>query len=295
MIEPLDVFDFHNFMARSYLILTDSGGIQAEAPSLGKPVLVMRDKTERPEGIKAGTLRLVGTDDPETFEMVQREMARRTKGRNRHSGVHLFSGKIKCGDCGGWYGSKVWHSNDVYKRTIWQCNQKYKNEKRCTTPFLDEATIKARFLTAANILLAGRSDAIRTCEAAIKTVFDLTDLLAEQARLHGEMELLSGMMEESIRQNATVALDQAEYQKRFDDLSQRFDTVKQQHSEVSDRISDLKSRKGEMMDFLKLLKKQEDEVTVFSDGLWTGLLDYTTIYADGRMTFTFKNGQTIDG
>jgi DNA invertase Pin-like site-specific DNA recombinase len=210
--------------------------------------------------------------DPETFEMVQREMARRTKGRNRHSGVHLFSGKIKCGDCGGWYGSKVWHSNDVYKRTIWQCNQKYKNEKRCTTPFLDEATIKARFLTAANILLAGRPDAIRTCEAAIKTVFDLTDLLAEQARLHGEMELLSGMMEESIRQNATVALDQAEYQKRFDDLSQRFDTVKQQHSEVSDRISDLKSRKGEMMDFLKLLKKQEDQVTVFSDGLWTGLL-----------------------
>ena len=233
--------------------------------------------------------------DPETFEMVQREMARRTKGRNRHSGVHLFSGKIKCGDCGGWYGSKVWHSNDVYKRTIWQCNQKYKNEKRCTTPFLDEATIKARFLTAANILLAGRPDAIRTCEAAIKTVFDLTDLLAEQARLHGEMELLSGMMEESIRQNATVALDQAEYQKRFDDLSQRFDTAKQQHSEVSDRISDLKSRKGEMMDFLKLLKKQEDEVTVFSDGLWTGLLDYATVYADGRMTFTFKNGQTIDG
>ena len=103
------------------------------------------------------------------------------------------------------------------------------------------------------------------------------------------------MMEESIRQNATVALDQAEYQKRFDDLSQRFDTVKQQHSEVTDRISDMKSRKGEMMDFLKLLKKQEDEVTVFSDGLWTGQLDYTTVYADGRMTFTFKNGQTIDG
>ena len=233
--------------------------------------------------------------DPETFEMVQREMARRTKGRNRHSGVHLFSGKIKCGDCGGWYGSKVWHSNDVYKRIIWQCNQKYKNEKRCTTPFLDEATIKARFLTAANILLAGRSDAIRTCEAAIKTVFDLTDLQAEQARLHGEMELLSGMMEESIRQNATVALDQAEYQKRFDNMSQRFDTVKQQHSDVTDRISDMKSRKGEMMDFLKLLKKQEDEVTVFSEGLWTGLLDYATVFADGRMTFTFKNGQTIDG
>ena len=63
LIEPLDVLDFHNFMKASYLILTDSGGIQEEAPSLGKPVLVMRDTTERPEGIEAGTLKLVGTDE----------------------------------------------------------------------------------------------------------------------------------------------------------------------------------------------------------------------------------------
>lgn len=63
IIEPLEVFDFHNFLARSYLIVTDSGGIQEEAPSLGKPVLVMRDTTERPEGIKAGTLKLVGTNE----------------------------------------------------------------------------------------------------------------------------------------------------------------------------------------------------------------------------------------
>ena len=63
IIEPLDVLDFHNFIARSYMILTDSGGIQEEAPSLGKPVLVMRDTTERPEGIAAGTLKLVGTNE----------------------------------------------------------------------------------------------------------------------------------------------------------------------------------------------------------------------------------------
>ena len=68
IIEPLEVLDFHNFLARSYLILTDSGGIQEEAPSLGKPVLVMRDTTERPEGIAAGTLKLVGTDEDVIYE-----------------------------------------------------------------------------------------------------------------------------------------------------------------------------------------------------------------------------------
>lgn len=68
IIEPLEVLDFHNFLARSFMILTDSGGIQEEAPSLGKPVLVMRDTTERPEGIKAGTLKLVGTDEQVIYD-----------------------------------------------------------------------------------------------------------------------------------------------------------------------------------------------------------------------------------
>lgn len=68
LIEPLEVFDFHNFQNKSYLIMTDSGGIQEEAPSLGKPVLVLRDTTERPEGIKAGTLKLTGTDEEVIYQ-----------------------------------------------------------------------------------------------------------------------------------------------------------------------------------------------------------------------------------
>ena len=72
LIEPLEVIDFHNFQNKSYIILTDSGGIQEEAPSLGKPVLVLRDTTERPEGIEAGTLKLVGTDE----DIIYRETKR---------------------------------------------------------------------------------------------------------------------------------------------------------------------------------------------------------------------------
>lgn len=77
IIEPLEVIDFHNFLSRSYLILTDSGGIQEEAPSLGKPVLVMRDTTERPEGIKAGTLKLVGTEEDTIYQEFSRLLANR--------------------------------------------------------------------------------------------------------------------------------------------------------------------------------------------------------------------------
>lgn len=71
IIEPLEVFDFHNFLNKSYIIMTDSGGIQEEAPSLGKPVLVLRDTTERPEGIEAGTLKLVGTDEDNIYKITK--------------------------------------------------------------------------------------------------------------------------------------------------------------------------------------------------------------------------------
>ncbi|USY32435.1 UDP-N-acetylglucosamine 2-epimerase (non-hydrolyzing) [Bacillus velezensis] len=71
LIEPLEVIDFHNFASRSYFILTDSGGVQEEAPSLGKPVLVLRDTTERPEGVEAGTLKLAGTDEETIYQMAK--------------------------------------------------------------------------------------------------------------------------------------------------------------------------------------------------------------------------------
>ena len=84
IIEPLEVLDFHNFLNRSYMILTDSGGIQEEAPSLGKPVLVMRDTTERPEGIAAGTLKLVGTDEENIYHHF-------TQSLNAYTSVHILS------------------------------------------------------------------------------------------------------------------------------------------------------------------------------------------------------------
>lgn len=90
MIEPLDVLDFHNFIARSYLILTDSGGIQEEAPSLGKPVLVMRDTTERPEGVQAGTLQLVGTKEQDIYEKTKELLENDNKYRSMSLAINPY-------------------------------------------------------------------------------------------------------------------------------------------------------------------------------------------------------------
>ena len=94
LIEPLEVIDFHNFIAKSHIILTDSGGIQEEAPSLGKPVLVLRDTTERPEGISAGTLKLVGTDEETIYNETKKlltnneEYSKMSKASNPYGDGH---------------------------------------------------------------------------------------------------------------------------------------------------------------------------------------------------------------
>ena len=127
--------------------------------------------------------------DPEVFEMVQREMAKRGKGKKYHSGVHAFSTKIKCGECGSWYGSKVWHSNSKYRKTIWQCNHKFDGDCRCQTPHLTDEEIQLHFLSAANKLLATKAAVIANGREMQALLFDTTELEAEQAQLLEETQL----------------------------------------------------------------------------------------------------------
>ena len=113
--------------------------------------------------------------------MVQTLMATRKKGRNHKSSVSIFSSKVKCGDCGSWYGPKVWHSNDAYRKVIWQCNHKFDGQK-CATPTLNEEQIKALFLKAANTVIGAKERFI--------AIFERTLAPAFLARMPKELPLL---------------------------------------------------------------------------------------------------------
>ena len=155
--------------------------------------------------------------------------------------------------------------------------------------------MKERFTVAVNQLLAGRDTAIAVYELGMANALDTTELEAQQQELLSEMEVLNGMIQQMIRQNASVAQDQTEYNKRFDALSQKFKEAEAKKDAVAQQISDIRNRRGTMEDFLRILKQQDGEVTTFSEKLWCGLLDYATAYSDGRRTFTFKNGSTFEG
>ena len=120
--------------------------------------------------------------DPATFEMVQNEIARRKQDGGRYSGVSIFAGKIKCGECGGWFGAKVWHSSDKYRRVIYRCSHKY-GGKKCQTPHVTEREVKTAFVTAFTRLVTGaiaeRSAKSERLAGFIKTLRAQKELLAE--------------------------------------------------------------------------------------------------------------------
>ena len=100
---------------------------------------------------------------PDEFDKVQIEFERRKRISRQYSGKSIFSSRIICGDCGSFFGSKVWNSTSKYRRVIWQCNNKFKGDHKCETPHLDEKTIKARFIAAFNAILDSKDNILEDC------------------------------------------------------------------------------------------------------------------------------------
>lgn len=229
---------------------------------------------------------------PEVFDLVQAELEKRKrKSGSRYSGVSIFSNKIKCGDCGSWYGSKVWHSTDQYRKVIYRCNHKYGDEK-CQTPHITEEEIKEIFVTAFNKLLTEKKEIIANVVLMRKTLFDTSDLTAERDALKEEMQMLVDRIQSCIAENARVAQDQEVYQKRYNGLADRYESAKKCYDEMVYAIEQKEAQGHKIQMFIQNLKKQNDIVTEFDDALWGSMVDFITIGRDYR-TVTFKDGTEI--
>ena len=173
---------------------------------------------------------------PSTFDRVQKLLALRKGGKNRISSVSIYSSKIKCGDCGSWYGSKTWHSTDKYRTRIWQCNHKF--EEHCTTPHLKEDEIQTLFIKGVNMLVKDKQEIIATHKEMVKTVFDTSSLENEQLKLEEELNIVADKVNNCINENARKLQDQDEYEKKYTSLVNRFNTVESRLKEVKAIIVD---------------------------------------------------------
>lgn len=129
--------------------------------------------------------------------MAQEEMRKRKQSSTYSSSANCFAGKIVCGECGGFYGSKVWHSTSMYRRTIWKCNHKFQNEHKCSTPHLYEENIKRAFVGAFNSLITNKDEILHEYNVILDTFMDtrtldaqIKKLLAEQADITAAIQQL---------------------------------------------------------------------------------------------------------
>ena len=230
---------------------------------------------------------------PEAFDMVQAEMKRRKADPNRYSGTGMFSSRLICGQCGGYYGSKVWHSTSKYRRTIYQCNSKFKGKEKCGTPHLDEENIKRLFVSAVNKLLADKDEILANFDMVKETLFDTDALKTEHDELRSEIAVVTDMMQKCVVENSSIAQDQDGYLQRYEGLVDRFEAIKRRFKEVCDLISETKSRRELVEAFIDRLSKHNGFVFEFNENLWHSLVDYATIFSTGTVLFTFKDRTNI--
>lgn len=231
--------------------------------------------------------------DPATFDLVQEEIERRRPERHKLHKSSPFTAKIICGDCGGYYGRKVWHSNSKHRKYIWRCNQKYETEEACSTPNLDEPAIKAAFVEAFNQMLGSKEQYITRFEEMLPLLADTSKLegqLAEAQNKHGRiMNSLRLYMEENTRQ----IQDQTEYNRRFSELDAECKKAEEEIEAVQKEILTQSGRKEQIRRCLDELRECGDILEEFDMNLWNSMVESVTVYTEGKLVFLFRDGTEI--
>lgn len=232
--------------------------------------------------------------DPELFDLVQNEIQKRSKGKARYSGVTIFSSKIQCAECGGWYGSKVWHSNDKYRRIIYQCNNKFRHKTGCETPHLTEDEIKTYFVKALNQLIEEKAEIIKNLNIVRNMLSNNTELIKKKSMLEDEITMTAERTQNIISENARIAQNQDEYSERYNALVERYNKLKFDYDEVCKEISEKESKKEQIGRFIKILKDRDGLISEFEEDLWSGLVEKIVVKTKSKMTVVFKDGTEID-
>lgn len=222
------------------------------------------------------------------FDFVQAEL----KNPERRDSMSVFSGKLICSECGNKFGSKTWHSNDQYRRIVWQCNGKYLKGCGCKTPHLTEDEIKTAFLKAQNSLMAARRAIVmEAIEKATMVEYDTSKCENELSSVNQEIEVVVGLMQKSL--NNPVLSSSGEGSSDFDSLAERYESLKKRHSELEAEINERKRRQGMLREYFKALSGQPELITEFDPMMFSVLVDHVTVYPEKRIVFTFRDGRDV--
>ena len=229
----------------------------------------------------------------DTFDLVQSEITRRAKlGKQLTSSDSPFTGKIICGGCGALYGTRVWRDHKGGEKVVWQCKNRNSRAK-CPAPYLSEARIQGAFVSAYNELLGDKTRYIGALEAICAELTDLRELDATIADSKQELDIIAGLMQRAIEENARAALDQGDYTRRYGALRERYETEKVRGDELAAQRRERVAKRARIRRFMDDLRKRELLITDFDEHAWNTLAEGITVQGKDDLMVRFRDGSEI--
>ena len=225
----------------------------------------------------------------EVFDLTQMELEWRRSLKGSYSGKSCFASRIVCGDCGAFYGSKVWHSTDAYRRVIWRCNNKYGGDAKCSTPHVTQEELEKAFVSVMQKVITEKDVIFAVCREVLDEALDTSALDRIAPRLQDQALGMAERVRKLVEENARVRRDQEEYQREYEALVAEHEKLSQQIQNVEVQRKDKADRRRRIEVFLRMLEEQ-GECRRFEPYTFVALVDKVVVRQDGKLNFCFRNG-----
>lgn len=232
--------------------------------------------------------------DKDTWDQVQIEMKRRESIGAHYSSTDIFASKLICGDCGGFYGKKKWHSNSKYSRFVYQCNRKFdKGKETCHTPHIMEEDIKLKFIEAYNLTMKDKKRIISDSQEVIALLTDSTQIDKEIENLNDELVVIAELLNKLIKENSKSSMTQDDYNKKFAELTNRYERTQKKHNESIKARDNKKVQALNLKSFISNLKRVDDKLSEWNEAIWMLLVKNAIVHRDKSINFKLNNGNVI--
>lgn len=229
---------------------------------------------------------------PETFEMVQEEFRRR-RAAGPYTCISPFSGRIVCGDCGGFYGRKVWHSKSSYQSFVWHCNNKFQKRKYCDTPAIREEDIEKCFVDAFNNILSKKTEIAENYQLCLDAIADDSAYVHRRNEVDKACEELVVLISDLLQKNSRSAENLSEVNKQYEEYIARHGVLQKEKQKLNSKIAMCAAKRVQVQCFLQLLKKQKTALTIFDPLVWQAAINHMIIYHDLSVKFILRDGSEL--
>ena len=229
------------------------------------------------------------------WELVQVEMKRRDNLGAKYSATDIFSSKLVCSDCGGFYGKKKWHSNTAYERFVYQCNSKFQKGKcRCQTPHLTEAEIKEKFIEAYNLTMEDKERITNDLKEVINLLTDTTELEKGIERINAELSVVVELAAKTIKENSKSNEDSVDYENKYQNLVERHKILSCELDKLLKEKTDKESKVTKLNAFVSVMSKSDDKLSDWNERIWMLMVEKAIIQRDKRIKFILYGNHNIE-